>query len=83
MEENTPKITRIIKGTIALIVFTLIGLLFFRIWLHGYYPRAVRELIPTDALRAHYAASGVPSAKTQELRVVYTGSISSGTIVCA
>ena len=71
MEENVSKPVKIIKGAITLFMFTLAGLLFFRFWLHGYYPRAVRDLIPTEALRASYAASGVPDAKTQEIRVKY------------
>ena len=71
MEENTTKAVRVIKSILVLFMFTLAGLLFFRFWLHGYYPAAVRELIPTEALRASYAASGVPDAKTQEIRVKY------------
>lgn len=71
MEENSSKAVQIIKSILVLFMFTLAGLLFFRFWLHGYYPGAVRELIPTEALRASYAASGVPDAKTQEIRVKY------------
>lgn len=71
MEENTSKVVKVIKSILVLLMFTLAGLLFFRFWLHGYYPAEVRDLIPTEALRASYAASGVPDAKTQEIRVKY------------
>lgn len=71
MEENTSKVIKVIKSILVLFMFTLAGLLFFRFWLHGYYPADVRDLIPTETLRASYAASGVPEAKTQEIRVKY------------
>ena len=71
MGENESKVIRIVKGALVLFMFTLAGLLFFRFWLHGHYPAAVRDLIPTEALRASYAASGVPDARTQEIRVKY------------
>ena len=71
MEENQSKVERIVKGILVLFMFTLAGLLFFRFWLHGHYPADARDLIPTEALRAAYVASGVPDAKTQEIRVKY------------
>lgn len=71
MEENESRAIKIIKSILVLFMFTLAGLLFFRFWLHGYYPAAVRDLIPTEALRASYAASGIPDAKTQDIRVKY------------
>ena len=71
MEENESRAIKTIKSILVLFMFTLAGLLFFRFWLHGYYPAAVRDLIPTEALRASYAASGIPDAKTQDIRVKY------------
>ena len=71
MEEKNSKAVEVIKGILALFMFVLAGLLFFRFWLHGHYPADVRDIIPTEALRASYAAGGVPDAKTQEIRVKY------------
>ena len=71
MEETVSKPVKIIKSVLVAFMFALAGLLFFRFWLHGHYPADVRELIPTEALRASYVASGVPYAKTQEIRVKY------------
>ena len=61
---------RIVKSVLVLFMFVLAGLLFFRFWLNGHYPREMRELIPTDSLRAAYA-SGELTVKTQEIRVIY------------
>ena len=61
---------RIVKSILVLFMFVLAGLLFFRFWLNGYYPRAMRELIPTEPLRAAYA-TGELAVKEQEIRVIY------------
>ena len=62
---------RVIKGILVTFVFVLAGLLFFRFWLNGYYPAAVRTLIPTEPLRAAMAEGGTLDAATQKLRVSY------------
>lgn len=61
---------RIVKSVLVLFMFVLAGLLFFRFWLNGYYPKAMRGLIPTEPLRTAYAAGDL-SVKTQEIRVIY------------
>lgn len=64
------KTGKIIKSLLVLVVFLLAGLLFFRLWLNGYYPREMRTLLPTEPLQSAYA-KGELSVKTQDIRVVY------------
>lgn len=68
--ESMGRALRVIEAAIAVVVFALIGLLLFRLWLHSYYPREVSRVLPTDDLRAAYAA-GELHLKTQALRVEY------------
>jgi hypothetical protein len=68
--ESTGRAMRIIEGAIAAVVFILMGLLFFRLWLHSNYPKDVSRMIPTDDLRAAYEA-GELQVKTQKLYVEY------------
>ena len=68
------KVGRIVKSLLVLFMFLLAGLLFFRFWLNGYYPRAVRRTIPTEPLLAAYAEAGELRGKTQEIRVSYDDS---------
>ena len=60
-----------IKSTLDLILFVLAGLLFFRFWLNGYYPAAVRRPLPTEPLLSSFAERGSLPAKRQEIRVSY------------
>ena len=65
------KAGRIVKSLLVLFMFLLAGLLFFRFWLNGYYPSAVRRPIPTEPLLAAYAEAGELQGKRQEIRVSY------------
>lgn len=72
-EENEGKLAaagRVVKSILVIFVFVLAGLLAFRFWLNSYYPKEMRNLIPTEPLRAAYAA-GELRVQTQEIRVLY------------
>lgn len=62
---------KIIKASLVIFMFVLAGLLFFRLFLGGYYPRSVRGLLATSVLSEAYASEEPPTAYTQELRVPY------------
>ncbi len=69
-EVDMEKAGKIIKSIIVLVMFILAGLLFFRFFLNGFYPRDMRSLIPTPSLQAALA-EGHLSLETQEIRVPY------------
>ncbi|MBO7293328.1 MAG: hypothetical protein J6V07_05280 [Clostridia bacterium] len=65
------KAGRLVKSLLVLFMFLLAGLLFFRFWLNGFYPGAVRRTLPTEPLLAAYAEAGELAARRQEIRVSY------------
>ena len=61
---------RTIKIIILLLILAVALAFIFRFWLHSYYPKEMRGLIPTDVVREAYAKGGL-EAKTQEIRISY------------
>ena len=61
---------KIIKITILALIFGVGAAFIFRFWLGSYYPESMRTLLPTDELRAAYAA-GELEVKAQDIRISY------------
>lgn len=64
-------VSRILKITACLLIFSVIGFLLTRILMAEYYPPAMSALAPTDALRALHATDPTAEVRQQQLRISY------------
>ncbi len=75
-EDDNPKsknpVVIIIKILIAVVCFSVIGILVFRMIFFNYYPKNMKNIYFTDNLLAYYEANGGEiNAETQSLRAPY------------
>ncbi len=75
-EDDAPKsknpVTLIIKILIAIVCFSVIGMLIFRMIFFNYYPAAMKNIYFTDELLSYYEKTdGEINAQTQSLRAPY------------
>ena len=62
---------RILKYTALALIFAIVAVLLARIMIAEYYPSAMKELAPTEALRAAYAANPNLEIRRQKLAISY------------
>ncbi len=64
-------VSRILKITACVLIFSVIGFLLMRIFMAEYYPPAMSALAPTDALRTLAATDPTAEVRQQGLRISY------------
>ena len=75
-EDDIPKSKNkfllVMKILVALVCFSVVGILAFRLIIFNYYPDSVEKIYFTDNLKAYYEeTNGEIGAKTQKLRAPY------------
>ena len=70
--KSKSKFLLVMKILVALVCFSVVGILAFRLIIFNYYPDSVEKIYFTDNLKAYYnETNGEIGAKTQNLRAPY------------